>query len=402
VQVSTDGGNSWIDLYRQAGTSAPATSPQPTESGFVARSVSLAAFAGRTVSVRLVFSIEQTGTAFVADATNIMGWYIDMLALTNVQHVTATAPIAVATGNTFQYTAPVGGIVNLQARGKMFGFPLEWGPVATLNATVDGTDSSTSYLSNLSVRTRAGVDAQTLIAGFTVSGGTKSLLVRGIGPALATFGVNGTLPDPKLDLFRGSVKVAENDDWRSEDRATFQSVGAFDLAPNSRDAALVTSLSPASYTVQLSGATTSTGIALVELYDTGGGTKGARLTNLSARSSIASGNDVLIAGFNIAGSGLRTLLIRAIGPGLSPFGVSGFLANPRLQLYDRDQRLIAESENWNAMVAATFERVGAFQLPNGSQDAALLVTLPPGNYTAQVSGVGGSTGVALIEVYDVP
>jgi len=403
VQASTDGGISWVDLFRQSGTSATANGfPLPSETGFVARNVSLGAFAGRTLSLRLVFSIEQSGTAFVPDATNNVGWFIDNLSIKNVQRVTASAATPVKSGNAFTYTAQPGGSVSLQARGLMFGYPLEWGPVMAINPTTDARVRRTSYLSNLSVRTTAGTGAQTLIAGFNVTGGSKSLLVRGLGPALIPFGVTGTLADPKLDLFRGSNRIAENDNWRDEDRSTFQALGAFELSSNSRDAALIIALSPDSYTVQLSTASSSPGLALVELYDMGDGSDGARLSNVSARSTIASGNDVLIAGFNVAGEGLRTLLIRAIGPGLSPFDVPGILANPRLQLYGNDQRLIAENDNWDSAITPVFERVGAFALPTGSHDAALLITLPPGSYTAQVSGVGNSTGVALIEVYDVP
>jgi hypothetical protein len=403
VQVSTDGGVSWIDIFRQSGTSTTADGfPLPTETGFVARTLSLGAFARRTINVRLVYSIEQSGTAFVPDATNNVGWFIDNLALTNVRHVTASVPTAVKRGNAFTHTALPEGEVNLQARGLMFGYPLEWGPVTALTPTSDGTARRTSYLSNLSVRTTAGTGTQTLIAGFNVTGGNKSILVRGLGPALVPFGVTGTLTDPKLDVFRGSARIAENDDWRSEDRPTFQALGAFELSSNSRDAALITSLSPDSYTVQVSGTSGPPGVALVELYDMGDGANGARLSNVSARSSIASGNDVLIAGFNIAGDSLRTLVIRAIGPGLSPFNVTGVLGNPRLQLYGSDQRLIAENDNWDSAIASLFEQVGAFPLPNGSHDAALFITLPPGSYTAQVTGVGNSTGVALIEVYDIP
>jgi hypothetical protein len=403
VQVSTDGGVSWIDVFRQSGTSATANGfPLPTETGFVTRTLSLGAFARRTINLRLVFSIEQAGTAFVPEATNNVGWFIDNLTLANVQRVTPSTATPVRRGNAFTFIPPPGGAVHLQARGLLFGYPLEWGPVSALTPTTDGKVPRASYLSNLSVRTTAGTGAQTLIAGFSVTGDSKSLLVRGLGPALTPFGVTGTLADPKLDVFRGSARIAENDNWRSEDRATFQALGAFELPSNSRDAALITSLSPDSYTVQLSGTSSTPGLALVELYDMGDGANGARLSNVSARSSIASGNDVLIAGFNIAGESLRTLVIRAIGPGLTPFSVAGVLANPRLQLYGADQRLIAENDNWDSAIAPLFDQVGAFPLPNGSHDAALLITLPPGSYTAQVTGVGNSTGVALIEVYDLP
>jgi hypothetical protein len=261
--------------------------------------------------------------------------------------------------------------------------------------------SNTSYLSNLSVRTSAGTGAQTLIVGFAVSGGTKPLLVRGIGPALTSFGVPGAIADPKLELFGSSGKIQENDNWLAGDSATFDRVGAFGLAGGSRDAALVVSLQPNSYTAQLSGVNGGTGIALVELYDAAAGAGAAKLANVSARSQVGTGNDILIAGFNISGTGSRTLLIRAVGPALGGFGVTGVLADPKLELFGSNGK-IQENDNWELSTRSTFSRTGAFDLPTGSRDAVLLVTLPPGSYTAQVSGVGGSTGVALVEVYDVP
>jgi hypothetical protein len=296
----------------------------------------------------------------------------------------------------------------LQARSLMFGYPLEWGPVTVITPTEGGPVSqasyvpTASYLSNLSVRTTAGAGAQMLIVGFNISGGNKPLLLRGIGPTLARFGIADSIADPKLSLFRDTTRIGENDNWLNQDFGIFAAAGAFELPLNSRDAAIATTVAPGAYTLQLSSDAPAQGTALVELYDAAGSTTAARLTNLSARSAVASTTDALIAGFSIAGNGSRTLLIRAVGPALANFGVAGALLNPKLQLFDRDGRMIQENDNWDASIAATFERVGAFQLPNGSQDAALLVTLPPGSYTAQVSGVNNSTGVTLIEVYDVP
>ncbi len=409
VQVSVDGGVSWLNVFRQSGTSSAAQGmPVETETTFVARTVSLAEFAGRTVAVRLNFGIEPTGTAFMPDANNNVGWFIDTLALANVQRVTASEPTLVASGNSFVYTPQTGSPTSLQARSLMFGYPMEWGPVTAITPLDGGPQSQASYvatgsyLSNLSVRTTAGVGAQTLIVGFNISGGSKPLLLRGIGPTLANFGIADSILDPKLGLFSETTRINENDNWLSQDVSAFTAAGAFQLPLNSRDAAITTIVGPGAYTLQLSGGASNHGTALVELYDAAGSTTPARLTNLSARSALASSTDVLIAGFSIAGNGSRTLLIRAVGPALAHFGVSGALMNPKLQLFDREGRMIQENDNWDASAAATFERVGAFQLPHGSQDAALLVTLPPGSYTAQVSGVENSTGVTLVEVYDVP
>ena len=276
-----------------------------------------------------------------------------------------------------------------------------------------------SRIANLSIRTRAGTGAQTLIVGFVVggagTGGPKPLLVRGVGPTLGIFGVSGVLADPKLEVYSAAaVKLFENDNWNSIDAGIFASVGAFALTANSRDAALYNgSLASASYSAQLSGVGGATGIVLAELYDvTPGVTFGAstpRLINVSARAVSGVGADVLIAGFVIAGPGSKTVLVRAIGPTLSVFGVTGVLDDPKLELFNGAGVKTQENDNWGTTVggstpvtAATFTSVGAFGLVNTSRDAALLATLQPGAYTVQVSGVGGTTGVALVEIYDVP
>jgi hypothetical protein len=264
----------------------------------------------------------------------------------------------------------------------------------------------TSALANLSIRTLAGVGDQSLIAGFAVSGGAKSILVRGIGPTLGTFGVSGAIRDPRLELRpagRGTL-LAANDDWHPADSEAFVRVGAFALPRGSRDAALLTSLAPDSYTASLAEVgerAAGSGVALVEIYDADS-TGPGRLTNVSARSEVGTGGDVLIAGFNLHGIGTRRLLIRAIGPGLEEFGIGDALADPRLDLFAAGSSTpLATNNDWAAALAPVFAQVGAFPLRAGSWDAALLVTLPPGSFTAQVSGVGDSRGVALIEIYEV-
>ena len=271
-----------------------------------------------------------------------------------------------------------------------------------------------SRIANLSIRTSAGTGAQTLIVGFVIGGagtsGTKPLLVRGVGPTLAVFGVPGVLADPKVELYSATaVKLFENDNWNAADAAIFSSVGAFVLTAGSRDAALYNGALPsANYTAQLSGVGGGTGVVLAELYDvTPGATFGAatpRLINVSARALSGTGADVLIAGFVITGPGAKTVLIRAIGPTLAVFGVPGVLADPKLELFNVAGVKTQENDNWGGTTAlsAAFRAVGAFGLDGASRDAALLATLPPGAYTAQVSGVAGGTGVALVEVYEVP
>ncbi|MEY3608881.1 MAG: hypothetical protein RLZZ447_1669 [Verrucomicrobiota bacterium] len=261
-----------------------------------------------------------------------------------------------------------------------------------------------SNLANLSVRTTLSPN-QTLTLGAVVSGGEKDILIRAAGPVLSNFGLTG-LPDPRLELYTGgTAPVAVNDDWAPALATTFASVGAFAFPAGSKDAALINPANGA-FTVQAKGA--GEGTILVEAYDVRSGTE-RRLVNLSARNFVGTGSDILIAGFAIAGNGTKQVLIRAVGPALTAFGVPGALADPRLEVFDGTGRSLAVNDNWGTAVgsatlatAATFGAVGAFPLTAGSRDAALLLTLNAGaSYTVQVAGVNNATGEALVEVYEV-
>jgi hypothetical protein len=141
---------------------------------------------------------------------------------------------------------------------------------------------------------------------------------------------------------------------------------------------------------------------LVEAYDAGSGSA-VRLTNLSARNRVGTGNDILIAGFFIAGTGTQRVLIRAVGPSLAAFGLTGLLTDPKLEIYNAAGAKIAENDNWDATLSSTFASAGAFALTPGGKDAALIVSLPAGaTYTVQVKGADGGTGEGLIEVYELP
>jgi hypothetical protein len=260
-------------------------------------------------------------------------------------------------------------------------------------------------LSSLSARGMAGSGDQTLIVGFATSGsGTKQLLLRGVGPGLTPFGVSGAVADPALTLFNAAGTVLQqNNDWGGTATLTniFPQVWAFPLSPNSKDAALLATLPPAAYTAHLT-AQGGTGVALLEAYDADSGTPTTRLASLSVRNQVGTGDNVLIAGFAITGNVSRTVLIRGIGPTLARYGVSGVLANPQLQVF-QGNTLLAQNDDWgsDATLATMAAQVNAFALDANSKDAALLLTLPPGAYTAQVSGVGNTTGVALVEIYEV-
>ncbi|MFZ1056665.1 MAG: hypothetical protein WAN79_13420, partial [Opitutaceae bacterium] len=269
---------------------------------------------------------------------------------------------------------------------------------------------------NLSCRSQVGTGANILIAGFAVGGagvsGSETLLIRGAGPALSSFGVTGVLPDPVLSLFNsGAAQIATNAGWGGTAALTsaFTQTGAFAWSsPTSHDAALLSTEPTGAYTAQISGQTGDTGVALAEVYDdtpAGSYTPSTpRLVNLSARAQAGSGPNILIAGFVIGGSTSRTVLIRASGPALIPFGVTGALADPEVQLYS-GSTLLASNDGWGGAsdISNAAAAVNAFSWTDPtSHDSGILETLPPGAYTAQVSGASGDSGVALIEVYEVP
>jgi hypothetical protein len=230
--------------------------------------------------------------------------------------------------------------------------------------------------------------------------------VRAVGPTLASFGVSGALADPQLQLLSGSTVIASNDNWLATDAAAMSAVGAFALGAGSADAAIVTTLGPGGYTTPVSAPAGTLGIVLIECYDGATADTTVRLVNASARAFVGAGDGILIPGFVITGSGTVKLLVRAIGPALTAFGVPGVLADPQLTLYQGSTE-VASNNDWSTAanatdVAAAASAAGAFALTPGSRDAALLVTLPAGAYTAAVSGVNGATGTALVEVYVVP
>jgi len=257
---------------------------------------------------------------------------------------------------------------------------------------------------NISTRAAVGTDSNVLIGGFVISGSEpKSVLIRAIGPGLGAFGVPGTLADPQLQLFDKDGKVLQtNDNWDVSAADTAARLGAFGIASGSKDAVLLTTLAPGSYTAQVSGlGSTKTGIAIVEIYEADA--KG-RLANLSSRMQVGLGAmNAGVAGFVVGeGSGTRRLLIRGIGPALAAFGQPGCLADPKLQLFDGNQKLITEVvANGNAApLADAAGQCGAFALT--ANDTAIILTAKPGSYTASITGNSGSTtGLALIEVYDI-
>ncbi len=268
---------------------------------------------------------------------------------------------------------------------------------------------------NLSILSTLSAPDDNFTMGFVVSGSgsgtsvTKPLVIRAAGPSLGALGVPGTVDDPQLELFSGTTSAGGNNNWGgAAGLATAMSnVGAFPyVSPSSRDAAVAASFSSGNSSVKISAVGNATGAVIAEIYDaTPAGTYTAstpRLINVSVLKHIGSS---LTAGFVIGGFTSKAVLIRAIGPTLSgaPFGVDGAVPDPQLRLFS-DKSLLASNDNWGgtAALSAAFRQVGAFSLPSSSRDAAIVTALDPGNYTVEVSGVAGTTGPALVEIYDVP
>jgi hypothetical protein len=275
--------------------------------------------------------------------------------------------------------------------------------VSITSARIELTIADSSRFVNLSTRAFLSSAEQPIIAGFVITGDRRrTVLIRGLGPALARWGVTDPLPDPQIVLFNRSGQALDsNDDWSGATLpAAFEKAGTFPLDNGSKDAALLAELSPGNYTVQLAGKSAQTGTALIEIFEADN--IADRLLNLSARVFVGS-NATAIAGFSIYGPAQKRVLIRAAGPALAAFGVANALANPRLELRNSSGVSLATNEDWSGSVPAlVMTAVGAFPFAAGSRDSALLVTLAPGNYTALVDGVGGASGIVLVEIYEVP
>lgn len=270
-----------------------------------------------------------------------------------------------------------------------------------------------AVLANLSARAIAGPGAQALTGGFVIgNSGTKSMLLRGVGPALASFGVADALPDPELTLYNGAGQAQLTaTHWSSSPQASALAdaalaVGAFALPSGSADAAVLESLGNGSNTFTVGSVSGDSGTALVEMYDadTPPLSYGApQLINVSARANVTPGNP-LIGGFIVTQGNTKRVLLRAIGPTLAQFGVANVLPDPVLTLYSGQTEIAAEQgwSAWAPLLQPTFSAVGAFSLPASSNDSALVITLPPGQYSAQVTSASGDSGEAMVEIYEVP
>ena len=285
-------------------------------------------------------------------------------------------------------------------------------PVPTPTPTPTPTPRPAT-LGNIATRLQVGTGANVLIAGFIVQGSApKNVLIRAAGPSLANFGVPNVLANPRLELHDTTTTIGMNDDWQttqifgiitSDQVAEIQSSG---LAPSDPlESAIIATLAPGGYTAIVEG-DGGTGVGTVEVYDLDA-TSGSLLANISTRGFVQTGDNVMIGGFIVVTQPTR-VIIRAIGPSLTQFGVPDALANPQLELHDATT-MIARNDNWQTTQIfgiITSDQVADIQnsqlAPTNPAESAIIATLQPGSYTAIVRGVNNTTGNALVEVYDLP
>ena len=277
-----------------------------------------------------------------------------------------------------------------------------------LSEFLSGTDPNdpasvihTSRQLNISTRETVGTGDDVLIGGFIITGSTpKHVLLRALGPSLAAFGLTGVLQDPTLELHDASgATIFMNDNWRDTQEAAIEATG---IPPSDdRESAIVATLDPGEYTAILQGKNNTTGTALVEAYDLDA-TPASRFGNISTRGLVGTGDNVLIGGLIVSSeeSGQANVVVRALGPSLGTAGVSGTLSDPTLELHDSNGDLMAANDNWQDSQGGIIASTGL--APADPREAAIFATLVAGEYTAIVQGANATTGVGLVEFYNIP
>ena len=342
----------------------------------------------------------------------------------------ATSSIVGSVGGDFAYQPPIyfsvptmtaaglpPGLTFDSATRTISGTPNKEGTFTVTITLSDGADSATvtvtidiypnSRAQNISTRALVGTGDDVLIAGFIVTGAQdKKIVLRGIGPSLKvnSVPVAGRLLDPRIDVYTSTgFYLAANDNWPDDQNSSI--VESFGLQPpNAMEPALYQVLAPGAYTMIISGVNSTTGVALAEVYDLDSQDQttmagGSRLANISTRGKVVTGDNVMIGGFIVSGDQSANLLIRAIGPSLAAAGVPGPLADPQMDLYDSQGTKIDSNDNWRDTQEAEIQATGLG--PTDDHESAINTTLAPGAYTAIVSGVGGTSGLGLVEAYNL-
>jgi hypothetical protein len=321
------------------------------------------------------------------------------------------------------FTGPPDVIASLKVNGVpqppgIYGGPMSGAPNVLPEFAGSGTVSvgPVATLGNISTRAFVQTDDNVMIGGFIVQGTEpKTVIIRAIGPELTRYGVPDVLVNPTLELHDGTgALIASNDSWLHTiiggiiTNNQVRDIRNSGYAPgDARESAIIADLPAGNYTAIVRGVNDTTGVALVDVYDL---TPDANsiLGNLSTRSFVQTGDDVMIGGFIVQGAQPKRLIVRAIGPELTQYGVPNAMVNPTLELYDANGALIASNDNWRTTIIGgiiTSDQVrdirNSGHAPGDGRESAIIADLPAGNYTAIVRGVNNTTGVSLVEVYDL-
>jgi hypothetical protein len=292
------------------------------------------------------------------------------------------------------------GRVKVEAIGNIFF------DISDATFTISSTTGTPGAVANVSTRLPVGTGENVLIEGFIVqgpAGSTKKIIVRAIGPALAAFGITDALANPTLDIFEASAtKIASNNDWKTTQSGGLitgdqtAEITASTVAPtNDLESAIIADLAPGSYTAVVRGDGNTVGTALVDAYDLSPASP-ARLANIATRGLVQPSDKLMIAGLTIQ-SGSVQAVVRAVGPSLQTFGITNALPDTTLQVRDQNGAIVGENDDWKTAQRTELETSGL--QPSNDLEAALILTLPSGQYTAQVRGKPEATGIGAVEIY---
>jgi hypothetical protein len=346
---------------------------------------------GTTASFTVAVTGSPTPTVqWRKNGVNITGATSTTLKLSNVGYTTEGTYTAVVKNSAGSVTSSGASLTIVQET------------VAALTTLLTDVYREPGRLGQISARAIPGSGTQALTLTAKITNASKNILMRSVGPGLSPYTNSATLFDPKLSVYTNGTLVASNDNWGGtwSLTTTFSRLGAFPLTSTSRDAALLKSLGATTHQTITNG--DNTGIAMAEIYDADSlHPPAGRISRLFAQSKVRTGEGVMVVGFTVIGDTSLKVLVRAIGPSLS--GLTGRLADPQMSLY-KGTTLLQRNDNWggSSTLASVFGTVGATSLSSSSKDSAIYLTLAPGAYTAVVSGVNSTSGVARAEIYAVP
>ena len=390
IGVAVDSGNNVYVADRNN-----ATVRKITSGGFVSTLAGMAGTFGTNdgtgSAARFVFPLGiaiNGGNVFLTDAgSHTVRKVTAGGVVTTLAGLPGTFGSADGTGNTARFNTPQG--IAVDGAGRLF-------VADTGNQTIRVSGPRSVRAGNISTRARVGTGPEVLIGGFIITGTPpKRVIVRAIGPSLTQFGVPGAMQNPTVTLFdANSQPIRSNDNWRGTQEAEIMASG---VAPtDDRESALIETLPAGNYTAVVSGVGDESGVAVVEIYDLEPAS-GSRMGNIATRGKVLQGDNAMIAGFILSGTGTTQVVVRAIGPTLAQFGVPGPLDDTTLDLRDANGTQIASNDDWRSTQQQ--EIVLAGLAPNDDREATILANLSPGAYTAIVRGKNDSVGIALVEAY---